>query len=291
VTLAKQMKSRSVRSIANEKELNDMFFSPYREITLRPCYEAPPTIPKHIHVIWVGDENKRPNHYIQTWRDMHPAWRITIWGNEALNSLPWRSKRQMEHFHVTENWPGIADLMRYEILCEHGGVYVDADTTCVRALDDWLLAPRMFAVWESEQHRPGLIANTFIGSVPHHPALRAIILATSRMNNRVWRRTWKIERWDGIRPRFRYKGFLPWRMTGPLFFTKMIRPFCPDHVTVLPSVIFLPRHWEDSQERQSSLIYARHEWAVVRAPNTPIDDLSIVANDHQFSANASRDET
>jgi hypothetical protein len=42
--------------------------------------------------------------------------------------------------------------------------------------------------WESERHRPGLAANGFIGSEPRHPALRAIIRATSRMDTRVWRR-------------------------------------------------------------------------------------------------------
>jgi mannosyltransferase OCH1-like enzyme len=71
--------------------------------------------------------------------------------------------------------------MRYEILFEQGGVYVDADSTSVRPLDSWLLAPGMVAAWESEQHRPGFIATTFIGSVPQHPVLSTIIRATSRI--------------------------------------------------------------------------------------------------------------
>jgi mannosyltransferase OCH1-like enzyme len=74
--------------------------------------------------------------------------------------------------------------MRYEILHDHGGVYVDADSTCVRPLDDWLRDMRMFAIWESEQHRPGLIANGFIGSAPQHPALAAIIHETTRTDKR-----------------------------------------------------------------------------------------------------------
>ena len=221
-------------------------------------------IPKKLHVIWVGDESKRPDQWIQTWRDKHPEWEFKVWGNSEYDKLLWKSKRQMEIFRASGHWEGVADLMRYEILYEHGGVYVDADSMCVRSLDDWLLDTRMFAVWESERHRPGLVANTFIGSRSRHPALLAIIRATSRMNKPVWRRS---------RPNpFRWKEVPPWKSVGPVFFTKMILPFCPLDATLLPSVMFLPKHHCDKEERQSSLIYAKHEWGTTHkahaAPNT-----------------------
>src|ERR1019366_9126054 len=178
---------------------------------------APPQIPKHLHVIWIGDDSKCPHQWIQTWKDKHPTWQFKLWGNAELDGRPWRSKRQMERFRQAGSWAGVADLMRYEILCEHGGVYVDADSTCVRPLDDWLLDTRMFAAWENEVHRPGLVANGYIGSVPQHPALHAIIRKTSSMNRRVWHRAW-------TNP-FRWEELSPWKAVGPLFFTKMIAPF------------------------------------------------------------------
>jgi inositol phosphorylceramide mannosyltransferase catalytic subunit len=228
-------------------------------------------IPRIIHVIWIGDERKRPDHNIATWRDNHPAWEFRLWSNAELERVPWRSKRQIGIYRDSGHWEGVADLMRYEILFEHGGVYVDADSTSLRPLDSWLLAPRMFAVWESEQHRPGLVANTFIGSVPQHPALGAIIRATSRMNKPTWRRTWEIEKWSGLRPRFRYAlSPPPWQMVGPVFFTKMISPFCPQDVTILPSILFLPRHFEDTQERQSSCTYARPDWGTTHLHGGPV---------------------
>lgn len=222
-------------------------------------FDAKP-IPRIIHVIWVGDELKRPDDHIATWRANHPDWQFRLWGNTHLDGVNWRAKRQINIFRKSGHWEGVADLMRYEILHEHGGVYVDADSTSVRPLDEWLLAQHMFAVWESETHRPGLIANTFIGSVPRHPALREIIEATSRMNAPVWRRTWRIEKWRGLRPCFRYKGFLPWQTVGPALFTKKVLPYSPLHATILPSPLFLPRHFEDKEERQSGVIYARHDW-------------------------------
>src|SRR4029077_5769246 len=85
--------------------------------------------------------------------------------------------------------------------------------------------------------------NGFIGCVPHHPALRAIVLAASRMR--------------------KLQGE-PWQLVGPAFFTRMILSFCPFDATILPSVLFLPEHHSDGDERASSLIYAKHEWSSTR---------------------------
>jgi len=210
---------------------------------LRKHSAQPNRIPKKLHIIWVGDEAKCPSHCIQSWKDKHPDWEVRVWGNLELGALKWRNRKQIEVFRARGQWEGVADLMRYEILHEHGGVYVDADSVCVRPLDDWLLDNRLFAVWESERHRPAIIANGFIGCVPHHPALRAIILAASRMR--------------------KLQGE-PWELVGPVFFTRMILPFCPLDATILPSVLFLPEHHSDGDVRASSLIYAKHEWGSTR---------------------------
>jgi mannosyltransferase OCH1-like enzyme len=221
-------------------------------------------IPKKLHLIWVGDEGKLPRQSISSWKELHPGWEFRLWGNSALDEFSWKARRQIEQFRASGHWEGVADLMRYEILHEHGGVYIDADATCVRPLDDWLLDMPMFAIWENERARPGLVANGFIGSRRHHPALEDMIRATSRMNSPVWRRTWKIESWNGLRPRFGYAPVDPWKTVGPVFFTKMILPYCPLEATVLPSVLFLPRHHSEKEERNSSLIYATHSWGTTK---------------------------
>jgi len=53
---------------------------------------------------------------------------------------------------------GVADIMRYEILFNEGGIALDADSLCLRPLEDWVLEPAAFAAWEHEHIRPGLIA-------------------------------------------------------------------------------------------------------------------------------------
>jgi hypothetical protein len=237
-------------------------------------------IPKILHVIWVGDETRRPDSAVQTWRDQHPDWRFMLWGNAELDTRAWRSKRQIDIYRGAGRWEGVADLMRYEILYEHGGVYVDADSVCVRPLDDWLPTLRMFAVWESEQHRPGWIANGFIGVTPRHPVLSSLVQVTAGMDVPMRRRTpWRSvgpflfkkllrlyraarrdSRWKEVRPAVVGEAVRPWQSVGTILFTTVVaRPSAAD-VTILPSLLFLPKHYLDKSERPGGLIYSRHEW-------------------------------
>ena len=237
-------------------------------------------IPRILHVIWVGDETKRPDAAIRTWRDRHPDWTFMLWGNAELDGVPWRSRRQMEIYRAARRWEGVADLMRYEILCRHGGVYVDADSECVRPLDDWLLTHRLFAVWESETHRPGLVANGFIGATPGHPVLRALTRKMATMHRpmrrrslwrsagpflfkkaiRLYRAARRDNLWVELRPPFIGEAVRPWQTVGTIAFTRELLRASPGDVTILPSMLFLPKHYLDRTERTGGLIYARHEW-------------------------------
>ena len=221
-------------------------------------------IPRILHAIWIGDESRRPDRCLNSWRDMHPGWEFRLWGNAEYRGRRWKSHAQMEIFHALGRWEGIADLMRYEILQEHGGVYVDADSICVRPLDDWLLDLRLFAIWESERHRPGLIANGFIGCIPGHPAMDDLVAATARMARRPFRRSWRSLHLKGLRLAFVWDSVPAWQIVGPLLFTRVLRRYPADDVTVLPSVMFLPKHFLDAAERASSMIYSRHEWGTTQ---------------------------
>ncbi|MBV8662591.1 MAG: glycosyltransferase family 2 protein, partial [Hyphomicrobiales bacterium] len=37
-------------------------------------------IVRTIHVVWIGDETRRPDNCIDTWRDQNPDWRVVVWG-------------------------------------------------------------------------------------------------------------------------------------------------------------------------------------------------------------------
>ena len=120
-------------------------------------------IPKHLHFVGVGDESKRPDKEINTWRLLNPDYQVTVWGNESLKNS-WHLANAMRYY--SKELCGVADCMRWEILYKYGGIALDADSECLRSLEDWLLEPDIFACWESELLRPGLIENGIVGAVP-----------------------------------------------------------------------------------------------------------------------------
>ena len=78
----------------------------------------------------------------------------------------------------------------YEILYRHGGITVDADSECLRPLEDWLMEPTEWATWENEHLRPGLITNAFLGSVPESPFFGQLIASIHRRQTVVDANAW-----------------------------------------------------------------------------------------------------
>jgi len=131
-------------------------------------------IPKILHRIWLGGEPPAVyNKFLDRWRSLHPDWEIKLWGDEDFGWL--RNQRLFDS--AADYVPADAvfqmksDVARYEILLDHGGVYVDADTEPLKSFDP-LLGAEAFAGWEV----PGkFIANGTIGAVPNHPFIRRVV--------------------------------------------------------------------------------------------------------------------
>ncbi|HXY05091.1 MAG TPA: glycosyltransferase [Burkholderiaceae bacterium] len=196
-------------------------------------------IPKTLHIIWIGDESKRPNNCIQTWIEKNPAWQIKIWDNQALASHGWINGEHMRVMARRE-LNGVADMMRWEILYNEGGFVVDADSICVRSLDDWLLAADAFACWENEIARPGLIAAGYVASIPQNPFFGQIII--------------------DIRAEASVVDKMAWETVGPMRLTVSHRKYRYSNLTILPSHLFIPRHFTGISYTGSGPVYAKQEW-------------------------------
>lgn len=138
-----------------------------------------------------------------------------------------------------KDYAGAADVMRYEILYEHGGIYIDADTYCVKPLEDWLLDCESFASWEQELVRNNLIANTVMGSVPGSEAMKLCI--------------------DEVATKDCTEKKLAWMITGPMlvtdvFFKKQA------NLTVYPSHFFMPKHHSGYVSKVTGHHFASHLW-------------------------------
>lgn len=198
-----------------------------------------PSIPRIIHIIWIGDEKLIPIGNIETWSQLNPDFEIKTWGNDELKSRPWRNADAMKLFWDKELC-AVADLMRYEILYDEGGVYVDADSTCIRPLDDVLMENTSFACWENELERPGLISNGFLGFPPGSKLLKNLI--------------------DDINSDKKDNDAPAWQATGPVKLTNAFLRTRDTTLTIFPSHYFLPRYFTGLQYTGSGRSYSNHNW-------------------------------
>jgi len=200
-------------------------------------------IPKILHFIWVGDESKRPNNCIETWIFNNPEWHIKIWGNAALAEKKWINASHMREMAKCE-LNGLADLMRWEILYDEGGVLVDADSVCVRPLDEQLLDCEAFACWENEIARPGLIAAGYFGCNAGNKFVGKII--------------WDIYNEKSV------VNEMAWKTVGPKRLTDSYRKYNYQALHIFPSHFFIPEHFTGIAYNGSGPIYAYQEWASTR---------------------------
>lgn len=196
-------------------------------------------IPKILHFIWIGDVIKIPYKCMQTWTDKNPDYKVVLWDNDALNESNWKNAKQLHDMLNKKDYAGVADVMRYEILHEHGGVYIDADSVCLKPLEDWLLDCDAFACWEQEHIRNNLIANGFLGSVPQSEAMRLCI--------------------EEVATKDCTEDKLAWLITGPMLVTDVFFKQKPN-LTVYPSHFFMPKHHTGFESKATGHRFADHIW-------------------------------
>lgn len=197
-------------------------------------------IPKTIHTIWVGDDAKRPDNCIASWRRHNPGWTLKVWGNHELAHHGWLNARHMHTMERRGQLCGVADLMRLEILYHEGGFAVDADSICQRPLEDWLFDCEAFACWENEVARPGLIANGYMATIPENPFFGQMLLdlqATPQLE-------------EGM----------AWQVVGPMFLTNAHRRHKYSGLTIWPSHFFIPRHFTGQSYEGPGKVFAEQAW-------------------------------
>lgn len=130
-------------------------------------------IPKIIHQIWIGDVVPEEfKSFQESWIRYHPDWQYKLWTQADIPHLSLYNKDLCMH---AKNPGELSDMLRYEILYQWGGVYVDMDFECLKPLDilhhryDFYVGIQPL---DSEVVQLGI---GIIGSVPRHPLLMCCI--------------------------------------------------------------------------------------------------------------------
>jgi len=178
-------------------------------------------IPKIIHQIWIGPLS--PPKFMCTWKDFHPNYEYLLWDNENIKKLfPLVNQRLYDLYeNDSEVWNARSDILRFEIMYRYGGIYVDADTVCLRQIEGDFLDKDFFAAYLNEKVRKKRIATGVMGGIKCHPLMKHCIEELSRYK-------------EIKKPAHTY--------CGPGFFTKVIKKY-NFKIVILPSYYFYPKFY------------------------------------------------
>ena len=168
---------------------------------------------------------------IDRMRNLHPGWTITVYdGADRQEFIRKYFDKEMLRTYLSINphyGPARADLFRYLLLYQFGGVYLDTKSSATICLDGVLQSTDQYllAHWDNARGRPfegwGIHAETpypgefqqwHIIATPRHPFLERVIRSV-QMN---------IINYDISLDGTGKRAVL--RVTGPIAYTKAIRP-------------------------------------------------------------------
>lgn len=128
-------------------------------------------IPKIIHQIHLGNKKQSDKHlsWRKSWENFNPDWKFILWNEKII-----KEKLQLhspESFHCCKNFSEKSDILRFEILYQYGGIYIDTDFECLKPIDN-LLVNKSFVIF---RQNPNFICGAFMASEKHHPNLKKLI--------------------------------------------------------------------------------------------------------------------
>lgn len=218
-------------------------------------------IPKIIHQLWIGPKPP-PTKFMDTWKDKHEpeGFEYIRWTEQEINKRGFQSKL-MDKVNEMEEINGKADILRWELLYEYGGFFVDADAFCIEPVTYLIEKYKAFVGYENEQVRNAgwvgnnttyddvlarthpLIATGTMAFPPKHELPR---LAIEWIKNNVIS--------------VQSTGKRAWRTVGPGLLTRLYHGQKWNDIIVLPSYLFLPIHVSGCSYNGREKIYANQEW-------------------------------
>lgn len=203
-------------------------------------------IPRCVHHVWPGPDPFRPelHDFRASFVRHHPDWSFRFWRTQADGLAP-----EVQALLGDPRYTVVvkSDVLRYELLRLHGGVYVDTDVECLKPFDP-LLGDAFFCGRESDS----LSCPSVLGSVPGHPlpellvreALRRIAAAGVERANHA-----------------------PNEVSGPCLLSELIAG--RSDVRVHPRGHFYPIGWWETGRLGESTpgAYAKHWWRGATSPD------------------------
>ena len=218
-------------------------------------------IPKIIHQLWIGPKQP-PTKFMDTWKNKHESegFEYIRWTEQEFKKRGFTSKlvHKLNEMHEIN---GKADILRWELLYEYGGFFVDADAYCIEPVTYLVEKYKAFAGYENEQVRNA----GWVGNNPQYDDVLARthpLIATGTMAFPPKHKLPKlaIEWIKNNEISVGKTGTRAWRTVGPGLLTRLYHSQKWDDITIIPSYLFLPIHVSGCSYNGHGKIYANQEW-------------------------------
>lgn len=128
-------------------------------------------IPKIIHQINLGGRQLPSQHLMwqQSWKKFNPHWDLVIWDEKKIDK-----NLKVHHPKILskcKNFSEASDLLRFDILHQFGGLYIDTDFECVKSIDN-LVSNKSFLIF---RQNPYFICGAFIASEKSHAKIKILV--------------------------------------------------------------------------------------------------------------------
>jgi mannosyltransferase OCH1-like enzyme len=219
-------------------------------------------IPHILHQTWKTHQiPSRFEPYVQSWKQYHPTWKYILWSDRDLRNLI--QTHYAWFLPVYDSYPTQiqrVDVARYFILDHMGGVYVDLDFECRRALDplvdmyDCVLGQEPIVHAQFVYKRPQVLCNALMASIPKHPAWDLLQRALVKQYNDHLDNQKKVSATDVL------------NTTGPGFLDTVLRPHVQDwNIYIAEPNMFYPkldpRYHMYQHKVLLNEVWAIHHWA------------------------------
>ena len=187
---------------------------------------------KIFHHIWLGSPlPKNVKRYRKTWHKHHPDWKMMLWRDKNLPEMI-----NQDYLELCNTYSEMSDLIRYELLYQYGGVYLDTDFECYKNIEPLINDYELFISTEDYRH----LCGGFVGSIPKHPIIKRLI---DRIPGQLKATVGKT---SDLR-------------IGPSFVTENIHP---SEIAILDKIYFYPYLPGQQYERdnKNGVAYAAHHW-------------------------------
>jgi inositol phosphorylceramide mannosyltransferase catalytic subunit len=200
--------------------------------------------PENIHLVWLGPSVPHRVAALKTrLESLHPDATVRLWRD---GDLTWMKNHEL--LLREPRMSGKADIARYEILLQHGGIYLDCDFSVHRSLGPVFDAIEQFEFVAARQSR-ALYNPAFVGAQAGHAVLQRLVAGMPLTMER-------------------FMSLSAVARTGPDYFTEVLMSYlrAGGRFGELPQHVAYPWFSDEAplppQEVPPSVIIS-HEWATM----------------------------